>query len=128
MGTKITRIGITSNKISGRGGLPLFLRYVDKIGLYKLILATLLPLFKTNNKGLQLQQFLKQMFAFIMDGTHMSITCFDQTKKDEGYAALLESGVNEMASSHQINTTNAIFFILNISLLFVYLSCGSPLQ
>jgi len=102
MGTKITRIGITSNKISGRGGLPLFLRYVEKIDLYRLIAGTLLPLFKTNNKGLQLQQFLKQMFAFFMDGTHMSITCFDQTKKDEGYAALLESGINEMASSHQI--------------------------
>ena len=87
MDTKITKIGITSNKISGRGGPPLFLRYVEKIGLYRLIAGTLLPLLKTNNKGLQLQQFIKQMFAFFMDGTHMSITCFDQTKKDEGYAS-----------------------------------------
>lgn len=102
MGTKITKIGVTSDKISGRGGLPLFLRYIEKIGLYRLISGTILSLLVTNNKGLQLSQFLKQIFAFFMDGTDLSITCFDQMKKDEGYAALLESNTKEMASSHQI--------------------------
>ena len=42
------------------------------------------------------------MFAFFMDGTDMSISGFDNKKKDEGYAALLENKTDEMASSHQI--------------------------
>ncbi|MCK4466569.1 MAG: hypothetical protein KAU83_12730, partial [Bacteroidales bacterium] len=53
--------------------------------------GNILPLLSTNRKGLQLQQFLKQMFAFFMDGTNMAISGFDHLKNDEGYAALLES-------------------------------------
>ena len=102
MSTNITKIGITNDKISGRGGLPLFLRYIDTVGLYKLISCTILSLLSIGAKGLGLQQFLKQMFAFFMDGTYMSISSFDNKKKDEGYAALLENKTDEMASSHQI--------------------------
>ena len=102
MSTNITIIGITSDKISGRGGLPFFLRYIESVGLYKLISLTLLSLLTIHGKGLGLQQFLKQMFAFFMDGTDVSIAGFDQKKKDEGYAALLENKTDEMASSHQI--------------------------
>ena len=69
MGTKITKIGVTNDKISARGGLPLFLRYIENIGLYGLILRHIISLLSINKKGLQLQQFLKQMFAFYIDGT-----------------------------------------------------------
>jgi hypothetical protein len=65
-----------------------------------------------NGKGLTLQQFLKQIFAFFMDGTDMSISGFDNKKKDEGYAALLENTTGEMASSHQIKR-----FFIKISFL-----------
>ena len=102
MGTKITKIGETNDKITARGGLPLFLRYVENIGLYKLMTGTLISLFVSNGKGLQFHQFLKQTFAFFMDGTNMSISGFDQLKNDEGYTALLENKNDEMASSHQI--------------------------
>lgn len=37
-----------------------------------------------------------------MDGTNMSISGFDQSKKDEAYAALLECNTTQLASSHQI--------------------------
>ena len=33
---KINKIEITEDKISGRGGLALFLRYVEQINFYKL--------------------------------------------------------------------------------------------
>lgn len=102
MGAKITKIDITNDKISGRGGLPLFLRYIEKIHLYRLISGTILPIILISSKGLQLNQFLKQMFAFFIDGTNMSISGFDQKKTDEGYASMLENKTNEMASSHQI--------------------------
>ena len=117
MGTKITKIGITNDKISARGGLPLFLRYIDRIGLYDLISGTIISFITKSNKGLQLNQFLKQIFAFCMDGTNTAISHFDQLKTDEGYAAILENNTKELASSHQIKryfaklsiVTNLIF-------------------
>ena len=59
-----------------------------------------------------MQQFLKQMLAFFIDGTDMSISGFDRKKKDKGYAALLENHASDMASSHQIKR----FFIKFISI------------
>ncbi len=117
MGTKITKIGVTKDKISARGGLPLFLRYIEKTGLYGLVSNTLTILIFKSNKGLQLNEFLKQMFAFCMDGTNTAISYFDQLKTDDGYAALLENNTKELASSHQIKrffiklsvVTNLIF-------------------
>jgi len=41
MGLKITKIGITNDKISARGGLTLFLRYFEKIGGYNLLSSTI---------------------------------------------------------------------------------------
>lgn len=102
MGTKITKIGITNDKISARGGLPLFLRYVQQIGLYKLISGMFQELLVTNNKGLQLQSFLKQIIAFLIDGTNVAISSFDDHKKDTGYAAMLEYRPQQLASSHQV--------------------------
>lgn len=134
MGTKITKIGVTNDKISGRGGLPLFLRYIEKIGLYGLISSTILSLLVTNNKGLRLQQFLKQIFAFFIDGTNMSISGFDQIKTDEGYAAILENKTDEMASSHQVKRffakmsiiTNPIFNKILHELFVWRLKIGNP--
>jgi len=115
MSTKITKIGLTNDKISARGGLPLFLRYIEQIGLYRLISGTINSLLSKNSKGLQLQQFLKQIIAFFIDGTNMSISGFDQSKNDEGYAALLECKREQMASSHQIKRFfGKLSFITNL--------------
>ena len=113
MGTKITKIGITNDKLSARGGLLFFLRYIEKIGLYSLVSGTILSKLTKSNKGLQLRGFLKQMFAFFIDGTDMSISGFDQRKEDEGYASLLENRIDEMASSHQIKRFFSKISIVN---------------
>ncbi len=34
---KITKVETTSDKISGRGGLTLFMRYVEQSGFYRLV-------------------------------------------------------------------------------------------
>ncbi len=80
MKTKITKISATDEKISARGGLSLFLRYVENIKLYELISSAVLLKIIFYNKGLGLQQFLKQMFAYFIDGTDMSISSFDKKK------------------------------------------------
>lgn len=102
MTSKITKISSTDEKILSRGGLALFLRYVENIGLYSLIAGIILPKIYQNGKGLQLPQFIKQILAFFIDGTNMSISGFDQSKKDKGFAALLECETAQLASSHQM--------------------------
>ena len=81
MSLKITKIGVTKDKISARGGISLFLRYIENIKLYRLISITLVPFILLSGRGLQLQQFLKQMFAFFIDGTDMAMTGFDRKKR-----------------------------------------------
>lgn len=102
MNNKITKISFTNQKISGRGGITLFLRYVEQTKFYGVISHVFSKLDIFNTKGLQLMQFIKQMLAFFIDGTDMSISGFDKKKQDESYAAVLENSVEEMASSHQI--------------------------
>jgi len=112
MKTKITKISATDQKISARGGLPLFLRYLENIKLYELISSVVLLKIIFHSKGLGLQQFLKQMFAYFIDGTDMSISGFDKKKTDKGYAAILENRKEEMASSHQIKRMFVKFIII----------------
>ncbi|MCK5535229.1 MAG: IS1380 family transposase, partial [Bacteroidales bacterium] len=96
------KISVTKQKISGRGGITLFLRYVEKTMFYSVISQAFSKLGIFGSKGLQLNQFTKQMLAFFIDGTDMSISGFDRKKQDESYAAVLENSSEEMASSHQI--------------------------
>jgi len=98
---KIKKIEITNEKISGRGGLVFFLRYVEQIGSYKLS-EKILGNIRISSKGLSLYQFIKQMLAYFIDGTHMSIESFNKRGNDRGYIALLENKKWQMASSHQI--------------------------
>ena len=65
MSTKITKIGITNNKTSGRGGLSLFLRYVEQIGLYRLITGNILGVPVNPVLTFLLQLFNDQEPAFI---------------------------------------------------------------
>ena len=102
MNNKITKISVTNQIISGRGGIALFLRYVEQTKFYGVTSHVFSGLNIFNTKGLQLIQFIKQMLAFFIDGTDMSISGFDKKKQDESYAAVLENSVKEMASSHQI--------------------------
>ncbi len=84
---KINKIEITSDTISGRGGLVLFLRYLEETSFYSL-LSRYLEHIKKSKKGLTLYQFLKQIMAFFIDGTDMTITGFDRKRNDGSYAAV----------------------------------------
>lgn len=117
MATKITKIRETNEKLTSRGGLSLVLRYIENINMYGLISSKLLSLLVSSKKGLQLQDFLKQMFAFYFDSTNTAISHFEHLKTDKGYAAALETNTENLASSHQIKrffaklaiVTNSIF-------------------
>ena len=98
---KISKIEITNEKLSGRGGLFFFLRYVENIGFYSLF-GKKFKNVKGSLKGLSAGQFIKQTLAFFMNGDDLSMTSFDRRKADEAYQALLENRPEDMASSHQI--------------------------
>ncbi|MDZ7724694.1 MAG: hypothetical protein U5R06_18270 [candidate division KSB1 bacterium] len=76
---KISKIEITKDKISGRGGLLFFLRYIDQIRFYSLF-ENVFSFLKGSSKGLGYRQFVKQLFAWFIDGTDMSICSFDRQK------------------------------------------------
>ena len=98
---KIARIEVTNDKITGRGGIFLFLRYIKNIGFYSFF-EKHFSFLKGSAKGLSIMQFIKQLFAFFIDGTDLSMSSFDRRKEDKAYAALLENKPHQMASSHQI--------------------------
>jgi Transposase DDE domain group 1 len=98
---KINRVEVTSDTLSGRGGLALFVRYLHGINIYGLV-CPLFPGMRKSNKGLPLWNLFKQVLCFFFDGTSRHLTYFDQLSRDPGYAAVIENDSGEMASSHQV--------------------------
>lgn len=98
---KISKVEITDDKMSGRGGLFFFLRYVENIRFYSFF-ANHFNFLQGSKKGLSCIQFIKQILAFFIDGSDFAMTRFDRQKTDEAYAAMLENSPDQMASSHQI--------------------------
>jgi hypothetical protein len=98
---KLSCLGTTSDKLTGRAGLSFFLRYLDNIGLNPLI-SKFFGSLRKSSKGEKVEFILKQVISFFVDGSSRHLTYFDQLKKDEGYAASLESTTDILCSSHSI--------------------------
>lgn len=101
VGIKITKVEATDEKLSGRGGLFFILRYIESLGFYQ-IFENIYGHLKKSSKGLSCLQFIKQVLAFFIDGSDLSMKSFDRRQDDAAYAALLENTPEQMASSHQI--------------------------
>ncbi|MGH9859836.1 MAG: transposase, partial [Candidatus Acidiferrales bacterium] len=97
----INRVEITTDTVTGRGGLTLFSRYVRGTGL----LAELDRLFgsiRKSGKGLPIAELFHQLLCFFLDGTSRHLVRFDEVKQDAGYGAGIETAPERMASSHMI--------------------------
>lgn len=108
---KISKVEVTDQKLTARGGLFFILRYIENINFYQII-KHIFGSLKGSAKGLSCYQFIKQLFANFIDGTDMSMKSFDRKKDDEAYAALLENTPEQMASSHQMKRFFQKFGIL----------------
>ncbi|MDQ7053076.1 MAG: transposase [candidate division KSB1 bacterium] len=108
---KISKIDITHDRISGRGGLFFFLKFVEQIGFFKLFETTFSHL-KRSRKGLKLESFIRQILAYFVEGSDLSLLSFDRRKRDQAYAALLGEGPSELASSHQMKRFFSKFSLL----------------
>lgn len=97
----IDRIDITRDTLTGRGGLSLFVRYLRNIELYP-HLQRLFGSMRRSSKGVTIESLFKQLFCFFLDGTSLHLVRFDTLKRDPGYTAAIETGPENMASSHAI--------------------------
>ena len=97
----IDGVEITSDCLSGRAGLSLFVRYLRGIGIYPQI-DTFFGTMRRSHKGQPICEIFKQLFCFFVDGTSRHLSYFDLLRADEGYARSTESEPHTMLSSHSI--------------------------
>jgi len=98
---KISKIGVTSDTLTGRGVMNLFVKYLSSVEIYPL-LEDLFGNIRRNKKGLPVWNIFRQIFCWFYDGTSRHLNSHDQLKRDEGYASVIENSQEEMVSSHQI--------------------------
>ncbi len=98
---RIAKVGVTNDIITGRGGMALFSRYLDKVGILEL-LNNKFSFMRKSSKGLSIWLIFKQVICWFFDGTSRHISYFNQIKYDEGYASAIETRQSLMASSHVI--------------------------
>jgi hypothetical protein len=110
---KITGIDITDDTLTSRGGLNLFVRYLDGIG----IMSTITRLFgsiRKNSKGNEIEEIFKQLLCNFVDGTSRHLVHYDQIKEDAGYAGTIESSPATLISSHSVKRFFKAFFCVRI--------------
>lgn len=98
---RISSVAATSDTLTGRGGLSLFVRYLSQIQLQPLLEQHFGRL-RRSRKGLPIWSLFLQFLCFLLDGTSRHMSYFDELANDEGYAAVLEKRRKDMASSHTI--------------------------
>lgn len=98
-GNRINRCEVTDEKLSGRGGLALFSRYLNNIGILCL-LENLFGSLRKNEKGFDITEIFRQILMFFFDKTSVHLVRFDELKKDAGYAAVIETDQDGLVSSH----------------------------
>jgi len=98
---KITRVGITTDTLSSRGGLSIFVRYLRNICLGPHIVR-LFGSMRKNRKGQRVTEIFKQLLCNFVDGTSRRLVHFDLLKEDAGYAGTIESSQDKLLSSHAV--------------------------
>jgi hypothetical protein len=96
---KIHRIETTSDRLTGRAGLALFVAYLHGIHIFSWF-DRWFGTIRKNRKGIP--ELFKQVLCFFVDGTSRRLAYFDLLSKDEGYAGSIETQKTDMASSHQV--------------------------
>jgi hypothetical protein len=111
----IDKIEVTDACLTGRAGLALISKYLKAVGIEK-ILSGLFSFLKRSSKGTPLVSIFHQLLCFFFDGTSLRLVRFDQLKRDDGYAASIETVQDQLLSSHAVKR-----FFQNISIVRVWL-------
>ncbi len=97
----ISEPGITTDVLSSRGGLNLFVRYIRTIGLGHRV-DVLFGSMKKSRKGRLVIEIFKQLLCNFVDGTSRHLVHFDELREDAGYAGTIESREKWLLSSHAV--------------------------
>ena len=97
----IDGIGITSDTLSSRGGLSIFVRYLRNISIIPR-LEGFFGEMRKSKKGQPVTEIFKQLLCNFVDGTSRHLVHFDLLKEDAGYAGTIESREGSMLSSHAV--------------------------
>jgi hypothetical protein len=97
----INDVEITTDVLTSRGGLSLFVRYLRNIVVFP-YLEELFCKLRKSRKGQEISEIFKQLFCFFMDGTSRHLVYFDTLKENEGYAKSIETDPVNMLSSHAV--------------------------
>ena len=97
-GNRINKVEFTDEILTGRGGLSLFVRYLEKVCIYD-ILDERFGRLRKSLKGIPAWNLFKQVFCFFFDGTSRYLVYFDHLKDDGGYSAAIGNDFDSMASS-----------------------------
>ena len=117
---KITGIDITDDTLTSRGGLSLFVRYLDAIGIMSII-TRLFGSIRKNHKGNRIEEIFKQLLCNFVDGTSRHLVHYDRIKDDAGYAGVIESTPATLMSSHVVKRFFTSFSLVRIWLFRVLL-------
>ena len=91
----------TSETLTGRAGLSLFVRYVRSLGLYP-HLDRLFGSLRKSRKGQPVTEIFKQLLCFLLDGSSRHLVSFDALKEDPGYGGAIETKPEALLSSHAV--------------------------
>jgi hypothetical protein len=133
---KINKIQPTDEKIIGRCGMSLLVRYADKTGILDKLTEIFRDLSKSK-KGVGVYNLCKQVVCYFVEGESLTLTRFDELKKDEAYAGIIEMGIEEMVSSQRpvkifvseviVKIHEAIYKKLRIAYLWMKSNRASPI-
>ena len=86
---EISKIEMTSDRLTGRGGLTLFVAYLHQVRIFALI-DRFFGSIRKSKKGVDVFELFKQILCFMADGTSRHLTYFDQLAKDPGLPEALK--------------------------------------
>ena len=98
---RINKVTCTDAKLSNRGGLTPIFRYIENIGFFGLLDRTVHDI-RLSSKGRPVSFIIRQILAYMIDGTTHAISGFDRLCSDAGYAATLEVEQDNLISSHTV--------------------------
>ncbi len=99
---RINKVEVTTDTLTGRGGMVLFVRYIERAGIFTLPVNSF-GYIRRSRKGASIPNIFKQVMCFLYDGTSRRLTYFDELKKDEGYAAIKDASSAAMALNSRCN-------------------------
>ena len=107
---RISKLEVTTDTLTSRGGLAFFVKYVEAIGIVGLLLTKFEGI-KKSAKGVSVRNLFLQALYFFFDGTSPHLSYFEELKKDAGYRAVVELADQEVASSHAMKRFFGAFHI-----------------